>query len=128
MRAFTATELARLRATQEAAMQDVCVVQAYSSEPDEYGNPTVTYTDGDEIACGLWPLSPSEKQGTGEVPEITARVRLPITTTVGTHDRIEVLQRFGEELTTAQVFEVVGPERRGPSGLVVDLRLVDDGT
>lgn len=128
MRAFTDPELARLRATQEAAMQDRCVVQAYSSEPDEYGNPTVTYTAGDEIACGVEQVSPREVKGTGEVPVIQAKLRLPIGTVIDPRDRIQVMTRYGEALTTPQEFEIAGPVQQGPSGLVLNLRIVDDGT
>lgn len=128
MRAFTDTELERMRAAQEAAMQDRCYVLAYSATADSYGNPTATYTAGDELTCGLELVSPREAQGTGEVPLIQAKLRLPITTAIDPRDRIQVTTRYGEALTTAQEFEIVGPVEQGPSGLVLNLRVVDDGT
>jgi len=126
MRDFTSAELTRMRSTQDAAMQDTCQVLVYSSAADGYGNPSPTYTAGDAIACGLELVSPSEKQASGDVPVIDARLRLPIDTTIDERNRIQVTHRYGEELDTAQIFEIEGPVKRGPSGLVLDLRLSDD--
>ena len=133
MRHFTSTELTRMRSTQDGAMQDVCRVGAYTSVDDAYNLPSVTYTYGDEVTCGL-ELDPpgfsrsGELQASGEVPVIDARLRLPLATTIDPRDRIRIEQRYNEDLTTAQVFEIEGPVKRGPSGLVLDLRIVDDGS
>lgn len=128
MRAFTSTELERMQDTQVAAMQDRCKIGAYSSDADGYGNPQAEYTYGDEIECGVMHLKPREAQASGEVPVIDAALRLSIETVIDERDRIKVIKRFGELLDVPQVFEIEGPARRGPSGLVLDLRLVDDGT
>ena len=128
MRHFTATELTRMRSTQDGAMQDVCRIGAYTSADDAYNLPSVTYVYGDEVVCGLDLMSSTEQQASGEVPIIDAKLRLPIGTTINERDRIRVEQRYNEDLTTPQVFEIEGPVDRGPSGLVLDLRLVDDGS
>lgn len=128
MRDFSAGELSRMRDVQESAMQDTCVVLAYSSSADAYGNPTATYTAGSAISCGLELVDPDEEQASGEVPTIDARLRLPMGTTIDERDRIRVTHRYGEALSSAQTFEIEGPVKRGPSGLVLDLRVVDDGT
>ena len=130
---LTATELSRMRTTQDSAMQDVCRIGVYQENRDTYGNPDTSSPEdlwhyGEEQACGLEHVRPRETQGSGDVPVIDARLRLPIGTTVGDTDRIRVEQRYGEALDAAQVFEIEGPVRRGPSGLVLGLRLVDDGT
>ena len=114
-------------------MQDVCRVGAYTSVDDAYNLPSVTYVYGDEVICGL-ELDPpgfaqvGELQVSGEVPVINAKVRLPIGTTIDERDRIRVEQRYNEELTTSQVFEIEGPVDRGPSGIRLDVRIVDDGS
>jgi hypothetical protein len=126
MRSFTTTELTRMQSSQETAMQDTCQVLAYSSTTDAYNNPVPTWTPGAAIACGLEHLDPEEVQDTGLVPLIEARVRLPLDTALDAlgRDRIRVTHRYGAALVTAQEFEIVGPPRRGPSGLVVDLHTV----
>ena len=128
MRHFTATELTRMRSTQDGAMQDTCRIGAYTSVDDAYNLPSVIYVYGDEVVCGLDLISPTEQQASGEVPIIDAKLRLPIGTTIDERDRIRIEQRYNEALTTPQVFEIEGPVDRGPSGLVLDLRLVDDGS
>jgi len=124
MRVFSAGELARLRGTQEGAMQDTCVIHAYSSTTDAYGNPTPAYTPGAALACGLEHVRPDEVQGSGEVAVIDAHLRLPLGTGLDTRDRVEITHRYGEALAASQMFEVVGPVKRGPSGLVVELAIV----
>lgn len=127
MRSFTASELARMRGAQDDAMQDICKIWAYSSTPDSYGNPTPTFTwTGDLSACGFRHVKPSEAHGSGEVPIMDAELRLPIDTIITSLDRVEILQRYGEDLDSSEVYEVTGPIRRGPSGIVVMLRLATD--
>ena len=128
MRHFTSAELTRMRSTQDGAMQDVCRVGAYQATDDGYNLPSVEYIYGDEVTCGLELVHPSEEHSSGEVPIIDARLRLPIDTAIDERDRIRVEQRYNEALTTAQVYEIEGPVKRGPSGLVLELRLVDDGS
>lgn len=107
-------------------MQDTCLILAYSATSDDYGNPDPTYTAGSALACGFEPVRPRELQESGEVPVIDARLRLPIGTTLDERDRMRMTKRYGETLSPAEDFEIVGPVMRGPSGLVVGLRLVDD--
>jgi len=130
---LTATELSRMRTTQDSAMQDVCRIGVYQENRDTYGNPDTSSPEdlwhyGEEQACGLEHVRNRETQSSGDVPVIDARLRLPIDVDVGDKDRVRIEQRYGEALTVAQVFEIEGPVRRGPSGLVLGLRLVDDGT
>jgi hypothetical protein len=124
VRAFDATILSRLRTTQESAMQDTCQIGAYDYVEDGYGNPTPQYTYGSALSCGFQHVRPREVQGSGEVPVIDARVRLPIATTIDERDRVKITHRYGEALATAQVFDIVGPMERGPSGLQINLKLV----
>lgn len=119
MRHFTPTELERMRATQQNAMQDECAVLAYSSVPDAYGNPVATYTAGSGIPCGVELLRPSERQASGEVPRIDLRLRLPLETVFDPRDRIRVIYRYGAAVTQED-YDIVGPSKRGPSGLVVE--------
>ena len=128
MRHFTSTELIRMRGTQDGAMQDVCRIGAYTAADDAYNLPDVTYVYGVEVICGLDLMSPTEQQASGEVPVINAKLRLPIGTEIDERDRIRIEQRYNEDLDTPQVFEIEGPVDRGPSGLVLDVRLVDDGS
>ena len=124
MRAFTTTELARMQATQEAAMQDTCRIGAYRSTEDAYNNPAREYVYGEALDCGVEHVKADEVQDTGAVPEIDARIRLPIATTIDARDRVMVTHRYGVELADAPVYEIEGPVKRGPSGLVLECKEV----
>jgi len=126
MRAFTLTELSRMQGTQESAMQDTCWIQVYSSMTDGYGNPKPVYQDAYESECGLEHLDPAEIQATGAVPVIDAKLRLPLDTELDVRDRIKITHRFGVRLAVPQVFEIDGFPERGPSGLMLSLKAVDD--
>jgi len=103
-------------------MQDICMVQRYSAFEDAYGNPSPDYTDQPAISCGVDQSSPTELQGSGRVPEIDLSLRLPVGTVIDPRDRIKVTHRYGLALATAEVYAIVGPVERGPSGLVVRLK------
>lgn len=131
MRPFSAGELSGMRATQEGAMMDSCLVLAYSpGAPDSFGglsNPT--YTPGDPIPCGY---NPTVKSGNREsvlenktVLGTNAELRLPVDTVIGPRDRVQITHRHGEALGSPITLEVAGPIKRGPSGLVVDVKKVE---
>lgn len=129
MRAFDATVLTRMRETQDSAMQDLCVILGYDEMTDGYGLPKPIYgANPIEVDCGLELVDPDEEQESGDVAVIDARLRLPIGTVLDVRDRIRVIERYGEQLGAPDVllFEIEGPAQRGPSGLVLRLRLVDD--
>ncbi|HUW11281.1 MAG TPA: hypothetical protein VM537_16240 [Anaerolineae bacterium] len=116
-----------MRATQEGAMQDECEILEYSSVSDGYGNPRPRYTAIATLSCGFQHVRPREVLDTGELAMIDATLRLPIDTVIGTHDRVRVTKRYREALATAEVYEIVGPKQRGPSGLVLSLRMATSG-
>lgn len=130
MRHFTDTELTRMRATQDGAMQDECYVRARTVYgPDTWGMDQVTYErrTGSPVPCGVDPTAPREAHGTGEVGLIDVVLRLPLDTVVENGDRIELLSRYDEDLAAAEWYEIVGPVERGPSGFVLQLTRLTTG-
>lgn len=133
MNPFRAEELNRMQAAQEAGMMDACTVLRYESGgEDEYGMPIERWTEGATIACGYDGRRRSETgvpAGTDltQVGLTDGRLRLPIDTVIGQTDRIRLTHRFGELLENSIVFDLIGEARRGPSGLLVDVRKVIDG-
>ena len=126
MDGFSAGELARMQAAQADSLQDTCVLQVWSSgSSDAYGQRVEAWTDSAPMACGFNPKGGREVNGGEASPIITdASVRMPVGVTVDRKDRVKITHRFGVALTAAQVFEVLGEPRRGPSGLQLDLRRV----
>src|SRR5574343_1272839 len=106
---FSADELTGFRATQTGHMMDTVVRQAYSATQNSYNEDVVTYTDHTAIKCGL-DMRPGSERHTSNYTALQydATMRLPITTTIDARDRLKVTKRFGETLTTALVFEIVG--------------------
>lgn len=125
MRVFTTTELSRMQGTQDSAMMDSCKILAYSAVVDDYGNAAETYTAGDEMDCGFDPTANREVMDDTEVVITDAALRLPIDTDVSNLDRIQITKRHGVAVT-AETYEIIGNKERGPSGLVLKLRLVTD--
>ncbi len=117
MRYFTTGELTRLQGVQDGHMQDTCIISVYSSTPDDWNNPDPTYTAGSAIACGVEQVSPDEVQQSGQVPEIDATIRLPIGTTITPEDTVTITHRYGVALSPNEIYNVIGPVRRGPSGV-----------
>lgn len=127
---LSAVDLANMRACQAAHMHDTCVILKYTKTSDDYGLNKPLYTPGWTAACGLELVAPSEKQNASFVPTIDARLRLSIALAdkLDSKDRIKITHRYGEALTTPQVFEIVGVLRRGSTGFYLDLKAVTDGT
>lgn len=124
MRAFTPTELTRMQTTQDSAMQDTCRIGVYRSVEDGYNNPTPEYVYSEALACGVEHVRVDEVQGTGAVPELDARIRLPIETVIDERDRVMVTKRYGVAIANPAIYEIEGPVKRGPSGLVLECREV----
>jgi hypothetical protein len=127
VRSFTVAELERMRSTQDNAMQDTCVILTYAPPTDDYGNPDLTdasaYTAGESFECGVEMVSPDEVQASGKVPDIDAHIRMPLDTVISEADRVRVSHRYAENTDDVD-YEVAGPVKRGPSGLVVECRKV----
>jgi len=126
MRVFTATELSRMRTTQNGAMQDECILQRYAEGAgDDYGpGGPPTYPEDTAIACGFKPASVREIMDGAQVAMTAAQIRLPIATVLDNRDHIKLTKRFGETLLTAEAYRIIGHPKRGPSGLVVQVETV----
>lgn len=109
-------------------MQDRCQVLAYTvGAPNAYGHSAITYPAGSSIACGWKPVTNEFMQDT-QVPAWDGRLRLPIYTVVANHDRIRLTHRFGVALSPVQDYAIIGNPERGPSGLVLKLKSITDGS
>ena len=131
MRAFTTDELSRMQSTQESAMMDTCqVVRRMESGTDDYGYPIEAYEIVWTGECGFDASSNKEVMESGQVAVIDAQIRLPISIQedFDNLDRIKITYRHGVEDESPQTFEMIGEPERGPSGLVVNLRLVTNGS
>lgn len=126
MNVFSTAELESMQDTQTGAMMDAAIVLTRAAASGDYGYGPATYTAGSTLACGFDP-KPREVMGDTQVEMSDGRLRLPIATTVTHLDRVKVTKRFGVT-TPAQTYEILGQPRRGPSGLVLNLRRVTDGS
>lgn len=126
---FSAAELSGFRTAQDGHMMDTGNLQPVSTSKDTFGQLVETWpTNSADIDCGLEMRPGSERHtADGDFVVVTydATVRLPIATTYGMRDRFRVTKRFGETLSTALVFEFVGPAQRGPSGIRARLKRIE---
>lgn len=125
---FSSGELSDLRATQEAHMMDTCLIAEPTTTTNSYNLPSRSWNwvGATESACGF-DASPS-KELLDQVPYSEAVVRLPIGTTISNVARVRVTERFGVTESSPITFEVIGAPRQGPSGLLVWLKKVTDGS
>lgn len=128
---FSAADLAAMRAAQNAHHPDTCRHLIYTqAAPDDYGMPSEDYLDGGSYACGFQVKQSTEVMDGTQVLVTAARLRLDaaLEGIVNGHDRIRITHRHGEPLENTPTYEIVGVPTVGPSGLVIDLHLVTDGS
>lgn len=113
-----------MQAAQESAMQDTCELLKYTTTgTDSHGMPIEGYVVQGVSVCGL-DLRASREMLNAEAHVYDARLRLPIETEISNVDRVRVTHRFGALQAAAIEFDLLGEERQGPSGLLVELRNV----
>ena len=125
MRTLTSVELERMQDAQEAAMMDRCdILRLAEGGTDAYGKPLRSWVPSSEyVECGFGYPRPREGLGLAQVAELDAVLRLPLWVDVTNLDRVRVTHRFGVKLATAATYEATGPIKRGPSGVVLGLKL-----
>jgi hypothetical protein len=111
-------------------MQDTCVILSRSTAGDAYGWPVETWSDGTTTVCGFDPDPKEEGMDESQVPRFDAMLRLPLAreSLITGSARVKITKRYGVTLSTQPVYEVVSGPDRGPSGLVVKLEKVTDGS
>lgn len=124
MRAFTATELSRMQATQQSAMQDTAQHLQRTTTTDAYNRPVETFTPRLSYSCGFAPNPSQEGMENSQVPMADATLRIPLSveSVIDTDDRLKITHRFGVALAAPETFEIIGQPERGPSGLVYNLK------
>lgn len=126
MRDLSADELTSLRAFAEETMQDRCYILRRTRTYSSIGEPVEVYTaDDTAIACGFRPTGQTQRIGAVvATTDVDATLRLPVGTSIDLSCRVKITERHLQD-TTDETFEVASEPRRGPSGIVVDLRRLE---
>jgi len=118
-----------MRGAQEDAMMDTCVIVTRDvTGTNDYNRPVAQWLDSPAMACGYDDTVEKEAMAGTQVVLVDAVVRLSIDTDLSNLDRLRITHRHGEELDESLTFETLGDPERGPSGLVLNLQLVTDGS
>lgn len=131
MQPFDANLLTRLQATQESTMQDTCVILKWRElDTTQYGRKRHQYEAYTTSACGFDPTATREVMDGTQVAVTDGTLRLPIALhkEIDQLDRVRITHRFGVALNDPPTYELIGLPQRGPSGLILNLRLVTDGS
>lgn len=124
---FSEQELAALQAHQTYHMMDTCTVDVYTDAgADAYGNPNPSWVAGTAVMCGLSMVKAAEGVENADAPLMDALLRLPIETAITSADRITITHRHGVELDAPETYLMISEPRRGPSGLVCQLKKATD--
>jgi hypothetical protein len=126
---LTANQVAQFKATHAALMADTCQIGTYSSSTvDAHGQPVESWSYATAIPCGCdISQTQAKQQPSSEVNPVAidGSVRLPLTASVTTRDRIKVTKMAGVALGTALVLEVVGAPRLSHAAQLIDVRWAD---
>lgn len=124
---FTAAELEYMREVQEEHMMDICVFQTHTFTADAYNQQVESWVDGEsDIVCGL-EMRPGSERRNQDMTVLTydATLRVPIDTVIDVKERVKIKKRHGETLATPLVYDIVGTEQRGASGIRFLLRRIE---
>lgn len=128
MDSFSPDELAGMQATQESAMMSEAYILVYSRTQDA-GEPVEIWTQSpNPIKIGLdTKVSKEIRKDDQTILNTSGRARLPIDTIIDEKDKLKIITRFGQPITPIE-YALAGIPERGPSGLVVDLMIIEPGT
>lgn len=128
IRDLTPTELSRMEDVQDSAMQDECTILTYTPTTVSGEVQDGWDSGGTPIACGLNTKKSKEIHKEDlSIVKTDAQLRLPRGTTVEPRDRIQVLSRFNVTEDEQLIYGIEGEPRKGPSGLVLDLVIIEPG-
>lgn len=123
MDVFSGSELDGMKAAQESAMMDTCVLMRYFNLPDGMNHPVPSWVDGSDLRCGFDATEGDELSTSGRIVERwDATLRLPLGTVLNLRDRVRVTSRF-QQPCEPMVFDITSAFA-GPSGLVARLKYV----
>jgi len=123
-------DLAGMRITQDLSMLDLCDIMTYTAGAiNDYGKPVpATWVSSGTTECGFGYIrNVNSAEAPDQVATMRTVLRLPLDSVVTTRDRIELMSRFGEEITS-EFYRILGEIRRGPTCLTCDLAMVTDGS
>jgi hypothetical protein len=129
MDAFSTADYACMQATAEASFFDTCQLAAMSAHSwgsADTGPGTATW--GAAQPCGYSPAPVGETKDGAQVPIFDAVLRLPFDTDVTGIQRVRITHRHGVALAAAEEYTVTGKPARGPSALLLELKLVTGNT
>lgn len=114
---FSIIELNGMREVQEAHMMDECIVyRVVARTKNARGETVKTFGKGVKSICGLQMEPTAKEYGSAFIEaNIDAILRLPLGTEVTPDDEIEIVKRFGEDVTPRR-YEVQRYTNDGPSG------------
>lgn len=126
MMAFSAADLAAMRAVQAGVMMDVCTLRTWTPTVDGWGSEVDGWTLRSGVPCGLDVTGARQKErrradGTISVSQAVLRLALDDGESLTAKDSVVITHRNGEALNPALTFGIDGPVERGPTGVVVRL-------
>jgi len=122
----TLGEIADLQAQASALFRDTGQVGTASTPAG--ADPTdVSWTWGSTLGMGVDTSRPSEAVDGSGASLTDGTIRLPLTATVSTTNRLKVISRDGATLTAPEYYRVVGDPTRGLTCLVARVKLINGG-
>lgn len=131
MSTLTAVQLAQMREAQRRHMGDTVHIleRVRDTDPSEFGRyDGLHWASVGAVTCGFKYVRKYEQMGASKVPAADAICRLSQDVDLESTDRLLLVCIAGEALADPETYEVLAGPRIGPTGLVVELKRVTDGT
>jgi hypothetical protein len=122
----TLGEIAALKAQATALFRDTGKIGT-ASTPTGADPTAVTWTWGSTLGMGVDTSRPSEAVDGSGASLTDGTIRLPLTATLSTVNRLQVITRDGATLTAPEYYRVVGDPTRGLTCLVARVKLINGG-
>jgi len=122
----TLAEIVDLRAQAVGLFRDSGKIGT-ASVPTGADPTDIAWTWGSTVPLGVDTSRPSEAVDGSGASLTDGTIRLPLTATVTTENRLQVISRDGATLTAPEYYRIVGDPTRGLTCLVARVKLVNGG-
>jgi len=122
----TLAEIAALRAQAVGLFRDSGKIGT-ASVPTGADPTDIAWTWGSTVPLGVDTSRPSETVDGSGASLTDGTIRIPLTVSVSTANRIQVTTRDGAALATPELYRVVGEPTRGLTCLVARVKLINGG-
>lgn len=121
------SQLSHFRERQVKSLSDTCHRLIHSYDTNELNEKVSRWTeDHTDIKCGLLQSGNERNRTNDTLLNYDAIIRLPLSEIWDVKDQIKITKRYGEDLDIPLIYAIASPIQRGPSGIQLKLKRVEN--